>query len=90
MGLNRLKEIFKKHKIQNRIIAKYFGKSEETISKWVNNKRQPSVEELNAIARLLRINVRLLLSETTWENETSETYDEVKKRFKEDADKTNT
>lgn len=87
MGLNRLKEVFKKYKVRNRIIAKYFNKSEETISKWVNNKRQPTIEELNLIAKLLRIDVRLLLNETSWKNETSETYDEIKEKFKKDADK---
>jgi len=87
MGLNRLKEVFKKYKVQNRIIAKYLDKSEETISKWVNNKRQPTIEELNLIAKLLRIDVRLLLNETNWEEETSETYDEIKEKFKKDADK---
>lgn len=81
MKLNRLKEVFKEYNVKNRIIAKYLGKTPETISKWVNNKRQPSIEELDAIARLLRIDISLLLNQTTWENECSETYEEIKLKY---------
>lgn len=82
MSLNRLDEIFTEKKIQNRVLAKHFEKSEGTISKWRNNKRQPSIDELNEIAKLLRVNIKELLNDSNWTDETSETYDDLKSKFK--------
>ncbi len=82
MRLNRLDEVFTKRKIQNRILAKYFNKSEETISRWRTNARQPSVQQLNEIAELLRMNVKDLLYDSDWSNETSQTYEEFKQTIK--------
>lgn len=84
MKLNRLDEVFKERKVKNRILAKYFDKSEETISKWRNNKRQPSVENLLEIAKFLRIDIRELFMETKWTNEKSETYEQFSVRIKEE------
>lgn len=82
MKINRLDEVFKEKKVQNRVLAKYFSKSEETISKWRNNKRQPSVENLTEISKFLRIDIRLLLESTSWENEKSETYEQFSAKIK--------
>lgn len=82
MSLNRLDQVFTKHKVQNRILAKHFNKSESTISKWRNNKRQPSVSELNEIAKLLRLDIRELLNKSDWSDTISETYEELKSRLK--------
>lgn len=82
MKINRLDEVFKEKKVQNRVLAKYFNKSEETISKWRNNKRQPSLENLVEIAKFLRIDTRQLLESTSWENEKSETYEQFSVRIK--------
>ena len=84
MKINRLDKVFKEKKVQNRILAKYFNKSEETISKWRNNKRQPSLENLVEIAKFLRIDTRQLLESTSWENEKSETYEMFSVRIKEE------
>lgn len=84
MKINRLDEVFKEKKVQNRVLAKYFNKSEETISKWRNNKRQPSLENLVEIAKFLRIDTRQLLESTSWENEKSETYEQFSVRIKEE------
>lgn len=84
MKINRLDEVFKEKKVQNRVLAKYFNKSEETISKWRNNKRQPSLENLVEIAKFLRIDTRHLLESTSWENEKSETYEQFSVRIKEE------
>lgn len=84
MIINRLDEVFKEKKVQNRILAKYFNKSEETISKWRNNKRQPSLENLIEIAKFLRINICELLEPTSWENEKSETYEQFSLRIKDE------
>ena len=84
MKINRLDEVFKEKKVQNRVLAKYFNKSEETISKWRNNKRQPSLENVVEIAKFLRIDTRQLLESTSWENEKSETYEQFSVRVKDE------
>ncbi|WP_432670501.1 helix-turn-helix transcriptional regulator [Flavobacterium sp. SM2513] len=76
MKLNNLKKVFDNHKVKNRVIAKYVGKSESTISLWRNNKRQPSLEEFYQIAKLLRVNIHVLIEPTNWKDEASETYSE--------------
>lgn len=81
MKLNKLKEVFDDHKIKNRVIAAYLGKSESTISLWRNNKRQPNLEEFYQIAKLLRINIHSLIEPTNWKDETSETYEEFIKKY---------
>ena len=82
MNLNRLNEVFTDKKIQNRMLAKYFNKSESTISLWRNNKRQPSIQEFYEIAKLTRMDIRNLFEPTTWENEKSETYEQFSVRIK--------
>jgi len=78
MQLNRLDEVFKKRKVQNRVLAKYFKNDEATVSRWRNNVRQPSVTQLNEIAKLLRMNIKDLLHDSDWVKETSPTYEEFK------------
>ncbi|WP_314241049.1 helix-turn-helix transcriptional regulator [Empedobacter tilapiae] len=82
MKINRLDIVFTEKKIQNRVIAKFIGKSESTISLWRNNKRQPSLEELIEIAKLLRVSIYDLIEPTNWENEKSDTYEEFVKKVK--------
>lgn len=83
MKINRLGIVFKEKNIKNRVIAKYFDKDESTISKWRNNKRQPSLQELYEIAKLLRINIHDLIEPTLWKDESSVTYEEFSKKIKE-------
>jgi len=64
--INRLEEVFKEKDVYNRDIAKYLNKSEGTISRWVNNHRQPSLEELNKIAEFLKVDIRELLHGNEW------------------------
>lgn len=75
-------EVFKEHKVTNRILAKYFKKSESTISLWRNNKRQPSMQQMYEIAQLLRINIHDLIEPTSWEDTDFETYQEFVERSK--------
>lgn len=82
MKINKLDKVFKSKNIKNRTLAKCLKKSEETISKWRNNKRQPSLENLYEIARLLRVNIQDLIEPTDWKNDKSETYEEFVKRMK--------
>jgi len=64
--INRLGEVLEEKGIYNREIAKYLNKSEETISRWIHNHRQPSVTDLYAIAEYLKIDIRSLLHPTEW------------------------
>ncbi|WP_313578070.1 helix-turn-helix transcriptional regulator [Chishuiella sp.] len=82
MKINRLDIIFKEKKIKNRVIAKFINKSESTISLWRNNKRQPSLEELICIAKLLRVSIYDLIEPINWDNEKSDTYEEFVKKVK--------
>lgn len=83
MKLNKLKEVFDNKRVKNRVLAEILNKSESTISLWRNNKRQPSLEDLYMIAKLLRINIYDLLEPVSWDNEQSKTYDEyVKNKIK--------
>lgn len=83
---NRLDEVFTERKITNRVIAKYVKRSEGTVSRWRNNKRQPSVLELNKIAELLREDIRNLLYKSDWSESKVPTYSEFKKQLKEDKE----
>ncbi|MNU15313.1 Helix-turn-helix domain protein [compost metagenome] len=77
MKLNKLKEVFDERRVKNRTLAIILNKSESTISLWRNNKRQPSLEELYTIAKLLRINIHDLIESSRWENEKSPTYEQI-------------
>ncbi|MFC6861276.1 helix-turn-helix domain-containing protein [Zunongwangia atlantica] len=79
---NRLDVIFTDRKITNRVIAKYLNKSEETVSRWRNNKRQPSIFDLLKIAELLREDIRNLLNKSDWSQSKAPTYLEFKKSLK--------
>lgn len=82
MKLNRLKEVFDEKGVKNRALAEILNKSESTISLWRNNKRQPSLDDLFKISKLLRINIHELIENITWENEKSQTYDQYVKNKK--------
>jgi len=64
--INRLGEVLQEQGIYNREIAKYLNKSEETISRWINNHRQPSVSDLYDIAEYLKVDIRSLLYPSEW------------------------
>lgn len=64
--INRLAEVFEENNITNREIAKYLEKSEETVSRWVNNHRQPPLEDLSKIAKYLQVDIRELLYPSEW------------------------
>jgi len=61
-NINRLAVVFKEKDVYNRDIAKHLNKSEETISRWVNNHRQPSLNDLDEIAKYLKVDIRDLLN----------------------------
>ncbi|TCC94186.1 XRE family transcriptional regulator [Pedobacter frigiditerrae] len=64
--INRLAEVLIEKDVYNREIAKLVNKSEQTVSRWTNNHRQPSVDDLNKIAEFLRVDIRELLNPSDW------------------------
>lgn len=61
---NRLKAVLAEHNRTSRWLAHELGKGESTVSRWCSNKIQPSVIQLQEIAKLLDVDVRILLTST--------------------------
>lgn len=59
--MNRIKAVLAEKQRTNRWLAEQMGKSENTISRWCSNKSQPSIVQLQEIANLLDVDVRMLL-----------------------------
>lgn len=59
--MNRIKVVLAEKQRTNRWLAEQMGKSENTISRWCSNKSQPSIMQLQEIANLLDVDVRVLL-----------------------------
>ena len=59
--MNRIKATLVEKQKTNRWLAEQMGKSENTISRWCSNKSQPSIVQLQEIANLLDVDVRVLL-----------------------------
>jgi len=59
--MNRIKVVLVERQKTNRWLAEQMGKSENTISRWCSNKSQPSIMQLQEIANLLDVDVRVLL-----------------------------
>lgn len=71
-NINRLAEVFKEKDVYNREIAKHLKKSEETVSRWVNNHRQPSLNDLDEVAKYLKVDIRDLLHPSEWSDSKTE------------------
>lgn len=59
--MNRIQVTLVEKQKTNRWLAEQMGKSENTISRWCSNKSQPSIAQLQEIAILLDVDVRVLL-----------------------------
>ncbi|HRF68652.1 MAG TPA: helix-turn-helix transcriptional regulator [Muribaculum sp.] len=59
--MNRIKVVLAEKQRTNRWLAEQMDKSENTISRWCSNKSQPSILQLQEIANLLDVDVRILL-----------------------------
>lgn len=63
--LNRIKAVLAEKQISaKQLFCVAVGKNETTVSRWCNNKIQPSVPQLQEIARILDVDVRELLCST--------------------------
>ncbi len=67
-SINRIRVALAEQNKTNRWLAEQMGKSEITISRWVQNKSQPSLEQLVRVAQLLSISPKSLISDAN-ENE---------------------
>jgi transcriptional regulator with XRE-family HTH domain len=63
-AINRLKAVLAEQAKTNKWLAEQLGKNETTISRWCTNEIQPSMDNLVAIAKLLRVDVRELINST--------------------------
>ncbi len=61
--MNRIKEILKEKGISQAWLAKRLDKSYNTINEYARNVRQPSIEDLYRIAKILEVNAKDLLKE---------------------------
>lgn len=59
--MNRIKAVLAETQRTNRWLVEQMGKSENTISRWCSNKSQPSIAQLQEIANLLDVDIRVLL-----------------------------
>lgn len=60
--INRIKIALAERNKTNRWLAEKTGKSDITISRWVQNKTQPSLEQLVEIAKVLEISPKDLIN----------------------------
>ena len=59
--LNRLKVVLVEQKKTGKWLAEQLGKDPSTVSKWCSNKKQPSLEMLVNIAKVLDVDTRELI-----------------------------
>lgn len=59
--LNRIKLVLVEKKKTGKWLAQELGVSECTLSRWASNKAQPNLSSLNAIAKLLGVEMKDLL-----------------------------
>ena len=62
LRLNRLKVVLAEQNRSGKWLAEQLGKTDTTVSRWVQNKVQPSVEQLFDIAKVLDVDVKDLLN----------------------------
>ena len=60
--MNRIKEVLKDKGIKQVWLAEKLGKSYNMVNGYVTNKRQPSIEVLYEIAKLLQVEAKELLN----------------------------
>ncbi len=60
--MNRIKEVLAERGIKQTWLASRLGKSYNMVNGYVTNKRQPSIQVLYEIAKLLQVDVKELLN----------------------------
>lgn len=59
--MNRIKEVLESKGIKQTWLAEKLGKSYNMLNSYVQNRRQPSLEDLNRIANILDVDVKDLI-----------------------------
>ena len=59
--INRIKIVLAEKNLPNKYLAEKLGRDQATISKWVTNAAQPSLETLIQIAQCLNVDVKTLI-----------------------------
>ena len=59
--MNRIKEVLEQKGIKQIWLSEQLGKSYNMVNSYVQNRRQPSIEDLYKIADILNVNVKELL-----------------------------
>lgn len=59
--MNRIKEVLDERGIKQTWLAEKLGKSYNMVNSYVQNRRQPSLEVLYRIAKILNVNVKDLI-----------------------------
>ena len=67
--LNKIKVVLPERDLNNKWLSEKLGKDPATISKWVTNKTQPSLETLISIANVLKVSVQDLIRQDSTEGE---------------------
>lgn len=60
-NLNRIKVILAEKNLQNKWLAEQLGRDQATVSKWVTNSAQPSLDMLIKIAKVLKVDLNELV-----------------------------
>lgn len=60
-NLNRIKVILAEKNLQNKWLAEQIGRDQATVSKWVTNTSQPSLDMLIKIAKVLNVDLNELV-----------------------------
>lgn len=63
-NINRIRVVLAEQSRTNKWLADQIGVSEVTVSRWVNNTQQPSVEVFVEIARILKVDIKELFEST--------------------------
>jgi putative transcriptional regulator len=59
--MNRIKEVLEEKGIKQKWLAEKLGKSYNMVNSYVQNRKQPRIEVLYDIAKILNVNVKELL-----------------------------
>lgn len=63
-SINRIKVVLAEKKKTNKWLAEQLKMNETTVSRWCTNSAQPAVETLVDIAKILKVDIKELLTST--------------------------
>ncbi|MFD2557089.1 helix-turn-helix domain-containing protein [Sphingobacterium tabacisoli] len=64
--INRIGEVLDEKGLQDKTLVEHFKIKKETVSRWINNKQQPTLKTLDEIAHFLNVNLISLLYVSDW------------------------